>query len=871
MPIYLIAIGIALALLIAAAIFLSCKKKVEKEVKCKEETIPEQLSSYEIGKRQLSNESKKKATEIADIKTLIEQRYAHAYIKHDEGKGLKRKFLSLYQEVSSLQKRMKIFSIENEKIDSIIYQYEHLASLIEEHNSNHQEEILATNKDFFDHVLKYPLDVQQRKAIISEEDNCLVVSSAGSGKTSSIVGKVEYLTKILHVNPQKILLISYTNKAAAELTDRMNIQGLRGYTFHKLALDILAKESKEKSSICDNTDSVFVSIFHELLQDKKFKKAILEYFIDYEVQDSEKEKKANEKRQQLSALKSGKIKALFPDMDGNPIYVRSEQEKKLCFVLTSLGVKFRYEEAYEHPLLDEQHSQYRPDFSIHYENNGEQKRIYLENFGVDEHGMVPMWFAQSKGITYEEANQKYGDGITWKRETHKKFGTTLIETSSADFHYFDIAQKVKKMLKKAGVTYQEIPTEQLYDMVLPKNSKQEKAFIRLAVTFITLMKTNCKSINDIMNIAKKADDDRSLFIIKQIISPVYEKYIAYMEKQRLKDFTDIIIEATEICKGWEQSPYEYIIVDEFQDISMDRYRFLQELRKGSPKAKLFCVGDDWQSIYRFSGSDLSLFTDFKSYFGYTDLKKIETTYRFGNPLVGLSSGFVQKNPVQIKKHISPFNASCQTDMLFYEYDRNNYAATISSIVASIPSDKSIFLLGRYSFDDYFLSFTFQSVKRGNKFFYLIGGREIEFLTVHKSKGLEADYVIILQCNKGTFGFPSEMSDDPVLNLILGKGDEFPYGEERRLMYVAMTRAKIRTFVMYDRKNSSVFVTEFLHPEQLRLDYSPHRNANKRWGKKGDAYLMKLYSEGKSIKQISQLMGRSQTSIVMRLQKLGIDF
>ena len=191
----------------------------------------------------------------------------------------------------------------------------------------------------------------------------------------------------------------------------------------------------------------------------------------------------------------------------------------------------------------------------------------------------------------------------------------------------------------------------------------------------------------------------------------------------------------------------------------------------------------------------------------------------------------------------------------------------SSIVASIPAGKSVFLLGRYSFDDYYLSFTFPSVKRGNKFFYLIGGREIEFLTVHKSKGLEADYVILLQCNKGTFGFPSEMSDDPVLNLILGKGDEFPYGEERRLMYVAMTRAKIRTFVLYDRKMPSVFVTEFLHPEQLRIDYSPHKNANKRWGKRGDAYLI----EGKSIKQISQLMGRSQTSIVMRLENLGIHF
>lgn len=158
-------------------------------------------------------------------------------------------------------------------------------------------------------------------------------------------------------------------------------------------------------------------------------------------------------------------------------------------------------------------------------------------------------------------------------------------------------------------------------MVLPKNSKEEKVFIRLAVTFITLMKTNCKSISEIRNLATKAHDERSLFIIDNIICPVYEKYVECMENSQQKDFTDIILEATMLCEKWQQSPYEYIIVDEFQDISMDRYRFLQALRKGEPKAKLFCVGDDWQSIYRFSGSDLSLFTDFESFFGHTDLKR----------------------------------------------------------------------------------------------------------------------------------------------------------------------------------------------------------------------------------------------------------
>ena len=122
----------------------------------------------------------------------------------------------------------------------------------------------------------------------------------------------------------------------------------------------------------------------------------------------------------------------------------------------------------------------------------------------------------------------------------------------------------------------------------------------------------------------------------------------------------------------------------------------------------------------------------------------------------------------------------RTELEFYAYDRRDYCNTIGQLVASIPSDKSIFLLGRYSFDDYYLSFMYQSIKEGNRFYYVIGGRKIEFLTVHKSKGLEANYVILLQCNKDTYGFPSQVSDDPVLNYVLTKSDQFPYGEERRL-------------------------------------------------------------------------------------------
>lgn len=804
-----------------------------------------------------------------DIPSDLNSTFSGKIISATQEKDFVNHYKPHFQEAYSLVKKLEAFNITpSETIFKFISDFGAINRLVKQHNEGIITFLLDTHKEFFDHCLKYPLDKQQRRSIVSEEENCLVVSSAGSGKTSSIVGKVKYLTEIKKINPQNILLISYTNKAAAELTERMGIAGLRGYTFHKLALDIIGQTTGQKPSIYENTDALFVKIYHELLNDKKFKKSVIEYFIDYQTPEKEWEKRKNERRQQLSEQKEVRLKATFPDMDGKTVYVRSEQEQKICFALSSLSVKFRYEEPYERPLADEMHSQYKPDFSIYFEQGGKTRRIYLEHFGVDEHGLVPIWFAKDRGITYEEANQKYNDGITWKKAAHEKFGTKLLTTSSADFHYSDIREKLKTLLEKADVSIQEKTDAELYDMVLPPNSKHEKAFIRLVVTFVTLIKSSCKSVDEVLRQTKNAGDERSTFIIKNIFQPVYKRYIEELANINQIDFTDAILQATDICRSSHPVKYDYIIVDEFQDISVDRYNFLKVLREGNPPPKLYCVGDDWQSIYRFSGSDMALFNQFSDYFGQTEINKIETTYRFGEPLVSLSSQFIQRNEAQIKKNIHPFNPQVKTELQFCDYERRDYCNVIGQLVASIPLDKSVFLLGRYSFDDYYLSFMYKSVKEGNRFFYIIGDRKIEFLTVHKSKGLEADYVIILQCNKDTYGFPSLVSDDPVLNYVLTKSDQYPYGEERRLFYVAITRAKVKTYILYDRRFPSVFVDEFLHPEKITEEsYAKHPNANKKWTRSADNFLLTLYHEGKSIKYIAEKMGRSQTSIVMRLGKL----
>ena len=824
-------------------------------------------SNYEQARERLSALNERA---FIDIPSDLNNGFSGRVISATQEKNFINHYKVHFQEAYSLLKKLEAFNITpSETISKFINDFGRINKLVKQHNDGVITFLLDTHRDFFDHCLKYPLDKQQRRSIVSEEDNCLVVSSAGSGKTSSIVGKVKYLTEIKGIAPERILLISYTNKAAAELTERMATNGLKGYTFHKLAIDIIGKTTGTKPSICDNTDSLFVNIYHKLLDKSSFKKSIVEYFVDYQTNEADWEQRKNERREQLSEQKNVQLKAMFPDMDGRAIYVRSEQEQKICFALSSLGVKFRYEEPYEHQLADEMHSQYRPDFSIYFKQGGVTKRIYLEHFGVDEHGLVPAWFAKDKGITYEEANQKYNDGITWKKAAHEKFGTQLLVTSSADFHYSDIRDKLRKLLAEAGVPIQEKTDEELYDLVLPKGSKQEKAFIRLVVTFVTLVKSSCKSVKEVLKQAKNADDERSVFIIKNIFQPVYEHYINALSDSDQIDFTDAILQATEICRTSHPVEYDYIIVDEFQDISVDRYNFLKVLREGNPPAKLYCVGDDWQSIYRFSGSDMALFNQFPEYFGATEINKIETTYRFGEPLVSLSSNFIQRNKAQIQKNIHSFSSEMRTELEFYAYDRRDYCNTIGQLVASIPSDKSIFLLGRYSFDDYYLSFMYQSIKEGNRFYYVIGGRKIEFLTVHKSKGLEANYVILLQCNKDTYGFPSQVSDDPVLNYVLTKSDQFPYGEERRLFYVAITRAKVKTLVLYDKRFPSVYVDEFLHPEKVSEEsYVKHPNANKRWTRRADQFLLKLHNEGKSVKYIANKMGRSQTSIVMRLNKLN---
>ena len=662
-------------------------------------------------------------------------------------------------------------------------------------NSRFVENQLSFNSEYFDSVLTYPLDSQQREAVVSLEDNVLVISSAGSGKTMTTVGKVRYLIDKQHVNPEKILLITFTRKAAESLSERLGEKKLKCRTFHKLALDIIGEATGEKPTITPQDFSV--QVYHKLSQENPaFRAAISDYILRSRYTMKDQYEYSSMQDYILDRQKHG-VQAFFKDMDGRPVFCKSDEESKICDFLGSRGIKFRYEEKYEYNTVDAEYRQYCPDFSIYIDGpDGQAKRVYLEHFAVNEEGHCPGWF------TYNE-EYKYLDGIEWKRKCHKDRGTILLETSSAGFQRGDVFQNLSQQLLELGAVFSKATPLSVSRELL----RQEENILDLLTSFNFLLKSRGRSMKEVSELVGRGPD---AITVNDIIAPFVEAYRQMEIDNNVIDFTDAIIRATNLCNNGHKPDYDYILVDEFQDISLDRYRFLQSLRREKPLTKLFCVGDDWQSIYRFAGSDMALFKQFDKYFGYTKKCLMETTYRFGEPAIEESSNFILANPEQAVKSVRSFSCDAETQLDFLSTEgAESVAETIKYLADQIPPNKEILLLGRYRFDINILKKTDLTIHESKDHTYVTyGRRKMDFMTVHQSKGLECDYIILLNCNGGTIGFPSQISDNPILKYVLSEPDTFAFSEERRIFYVGITRAKKHTWVLYDIRNPSPFVLEF---------------------------------------------------------------
>lgn len=703
-------------------------------------------------------------------------------------------------------------------------------SLRNDFNKLFVKEELKKYSSFFDNIEGRKLDIQQRTAVVTDEDNNIVIAGAGSGKTTTIVGKVNYIIDRYKVNPEEILLISFTNKSASTLAGRIDIEGVEAKTFHKFGKDIIVEAEGRQPSIFEEAQfkPLLTRYFTELIRNENYLQKVTEYFTNF-LKPAKSQFDFDNQGDYIQYLKdqnfrSYKLKEV--PTNGRMTYkmevVKSIEECKIANFLLFNGINYEYEFPYEHDTATEAFRQYKPDFTVI--QNG--RKVYIEHFGISRNGSVPSWFT---GDGVRSASEKYRDDMKWKKDTHKSNGTILIESYSYEMSEDILFDNLARNLSAAGIIRKPKSPEEIWKIITEAAKDEVNSFITLFGTFITLMKSNNYSITDVLNRNKQAKDkffkDRNALFI-EIIKPIYERYENHLSERNEIDFSDMINRASKhIASGKHKRKFSYVVIDEFQDISIGRYQLVKAIKTNNPACKLFCVGDDWQSIYRFSGSDIALFKEFENYFGVTVKSKIETTYRFNSPLINLSSDFIQKNPNQAKKELRGTSQTKNTGYKIHYSVSDNQDDTLAlqkvfnQLLTTDKEieEKEIRILGRYGFDIDRIkneNSVFRIDKENETISYDIKTEEGEtkklnaqFMTVHKAKGLEADIIIVLNCNSGKYGFPSEMSDDPILNLLLSEADQFENGEERRLFYVAMTRAKENVYFISDSSFKSKFIAE----------------------------------------------------------------
>lgn len=689
-----------------------------------------------------------------------------------------------------------------------------------------QKESLAL---YFDDIEGKKLDDQQRVALITDEYSNLIIAGAGSGKTLTILGKVKYLIEKKNVPADNILLLSFTKKTVDELNERLKNIGLgaRATTFHKLGYDKIKEYLPNAPSVTNaNTLTNVVKSYleKEILEDAEALEAYILYVACYmnipeahDSFDSLGDKLDKEKGVDFQTLKSkvdadplNKVAIVALDsIQGEK--VKSVEELTIANFLYLNGVEYQYEKQY--PFGN---GVYCPDFYL------TDYDIYLEHFGIDENG-------NAKWLTpFNE--QKYLAEMSLKRERHKTHNTKLLETYSYYNRNNILLEKLTEMLKNENVIFKPRDVGSIYSKVRDQDKKFGKEITKLLETFVTLCKSkqlNHESIQLLFSEKKKGDHGfllqrRELFV--KFALKILKKYDNTLKDAGEIDFNDMINQAADLIRV-NQTKYklQYIIVDEYQDISQSRFNLIKEIRELSG-ARLVCVGDDWQSIYRFAGSDISLFSNFGKYVGAHEKLLIEQTYRNSQSLIDITSKYIQKNKKQIRKNPISKKENLETPIRFAYYSNDNAENILVNEIQAIVDkhgSKSILILGRHSFDiDEFIKLT-----QNNRIKYYerndtleVKGFEdvdIKYITVHKSKGLEADNVIVLNLKNHLLGFPNKTADDPILSLLLSDDEAYRFAEERRLFYVALTRTK-NEVVLLVPSEVSLFAEELLTDNEFLL-------------------------------------------------------
>ena len=695
-----------------------------------------------------------------------------------------------------------------------------IESNAEELRANYEANVQSEYANFFSTVEKNPLSQQQCLAAIRDNDYNLILAGAGTGKTSVIIAKALFLQKSGQAKASDILILAYNNEAANELRKRYELRAEAiGFatsdipkikTFHALGLDILklANEDISLSKLPKDKTKLLMWVTQWLGSYIANSETGLPDFIKilYEPVNPF----AFETREEYERhLRDNEYRTFQGEL------VKSYQEVLIANGLFEHSIKYEYEPQYQTKVRIEIGIDYRPDFYL------PEFDLYIEHFGVDRSGKT------RAGIDAK----KYAEEMEKKRLLHQEQGTHLIET----YHYEwcednlldSLKQKLQKSILRQNRYYLPPNTEpmeihQEVDPALWEPIKRSQDEILNTLNEMGIVSEKAELLLDCLKAIRveNIQEDSVLNrlevrkvgfpeIWSKILNKLVGDYLSELKRTKTIDFDDMIIRATEIIRSRNYDPkWTHVLVDEFQDISNARMNLVKEIVSTAQKPSLAVVGDDWQAIYRFAGGKLELTTRFEKLVGKSTTSKLETTYRYNDNIAHIAGTFVMQNPEQYVKTISsPLKTNSPRVFLLDEGLRENsslmkkVSMTIATLKENAPGE-SVAVLARYN---YLLEECHDQNRRA-------GIKNIKYWTFHKSKGLEADNCILIGFFQGRSGFPNYRQDAAVKEALLPLEDPYLHSEERRLLYVALTRAKNRSYLIADARAPSEFILELLSPK-----------------------------------------------------------
>ena len=660
------------------------------------------------------------------------------------------------------------------------------------------------------------LNDQQKHAVISEDKRLLVLAGAGSGKTKTLLQKLIYLIEEKGASPSSILAITFTKNATNEMLDRLImaadesgayekqlidkrksiaekdreryyqqkkykwIDGLTVKTFHGFCYNILrnygvnefdnkfkiigdAKRDDEDELAKHVAPETVFEVFHKLLieacEDTEYLLNLKRYILDYIID------KIHLKQIDPNYLpKDGKY---YTTLDNTK--VRSKSEQFIADWLYRHSIKYEYE-----PLLNVKDFSFTPDFYI------PEANLYIEHISDKSFSMKN------------------------KEEQIQKGNLLLVKTFEAmtkDSALFN--HTLDKIVKNR------LPSD--YHKTVSINFKEEfngyhedvKDFVRQIMRITDMIKVENIDMDSVLDNARNDQHERVRNFYELAI-PVVRKYLHYCTDKSYLDFNDLISRSTSLFQNHSdiankyKSKYQYILVDEFQDVNNLQVELIKLLL--TDDTQLFCVGDDWQSIYGFRGSNVSYIVEFENHFTDAKTIKLNLNYRSTQNIVGASNEVIRHNKFKVEKDVQASKMSEHKIVVFAgNTEEENIQFCVDKVREilndGISNDEILFLYRRSKmFTPYFYRFKNENIRVQGK-------------TIHASKGLEAKVVFIIGLTEGNGGFPDIWLEDRIFQVIKKANHDLLMEEERRLFYVAITRAKDKLFLITQKGNESSFLKE----------------------------------------------------------------